>query len=115
MIRGTVESIDELIRLKCEQIKLLEELRANLEIAARAAIDPNSIARVGYDQSKDLRWKKWPPYMKATIRPEWNYVVLKDGSRVDVPIDWQGPLDEEKRKREEKAAALRELRESRGW
>lgn len=110
MIRGAVEQIDELIRLKRRQIELLEELRANLEIAARAGVDPNDIARVGYDQSKDLRWNKWPPYMKATIQPEWNYVVLKDGSRVNVAIDWQGPLDEEKRKREEKAAALREAR-----
>jgi hypothetical protein len=110
MIRGTIESIDDLIRLKRRQIKLLEELRANLAIAERAGVDPNAIARVGYDQSKDLRWNKWPPYMKATIQPEWNYVVLKDGTRVDVPIDWRGPLDEEKRKRGEKAIALREQR-----
>lgn len=93
LIPDTIEKINRLIVLKNQQIKLLEELKANLQLAERAGVDPKQIDRGGYDADKDERWKKWPGWMKDIIRPRTNYVILKDGRRIDVPIDWKGELE----------------------
>lgn len=98
MIRGTIENIDELIALKLKAIELLRELRRNLDLAARAGVDPNLIARAGYDPTKDMRLHKWPArWLEGIDRPH-NYVILKDGTRIEVPIDWETRKQEEREK-----------------
>lgn len=96
LVLDTVESIDELIRLKRESIRLLEELRGQLAFCARAGLDPKNVERTGYDSSKDERWTRWTATEQRTIgvAPEPNYAILKDGTRVDVPIDWKAKRDE---------------------
>lgn len=96
LIHGTINSIEKVIELHYQKIRLMEELKIGLLMAERAGVSPEEIEKVGYDPLKDERWKKWPWWLQNRgdgIRPEHNYVILKDGTRIDVPIDWKTALD----------------------
>jgi hypothetical protein len=97
-IAGAIAAIDELLVLREKQRLLLLELRHNLDIAARAGVDPNDIASRGYDPAIDLRWRKWPSFWQNEIVPETNFVTLKSGVRVDIPNDWETRLRESREK-----------------
>lgn len=98
-----IQSVDELIALTEKKLVLLRELRAALDLAARAGVHPRDVAASGYDPSTDDRWKKYPNHLRhgGAIRPVTNFVKLKDGTRVELPIDWKAEL--EKFRRHQKA------------
>ncbi len=85
MIVETIAQIDELIALTLKKVELFRELRHALDLANRAGVHPNEIARSGYDPAADPRWNRWPAHATAAMEPETNYVVLKDGRRIDLP------------------------------
>lgn len=97
----TIESIDKLIALEERRIVLLRELRKSYSLALRAGVPAGDIERMGYDESKDMRLVKWPHILRGSIQPDMNYVILKDGRRIDVPIDWETRLKEWKDKQRE--------------
>lgn len=70
----------------------------------KAGVDPNLITKHGYDQARDHRWTRWPHGMQRMIeiRPEPNYVILKDGTKVEWEIDWEGPLNAWREKERER-------------
>jgi hypothetical protein len=93
------ETVDRLIALTEQKLALLRELRAALEIAERAGVHPDDIDRTGYDPKTDERWARWPARETADIKPETNYVILKDGTRVELPIDWKAKREEMRKAR----------------
>jgi hypothetical protein len=80
-----------MIALKEESVRLLRELRLQLEFCERAGLDVHQIERCGYDPNKDGRLTNWRAEEQVKIGTPvvLNYAVLKDGSRVDVPIPWK--------------------------
>jgi hypothetical protein len=85
------ETVDRLIALTEQKLALLRELRAG--------VHPDDIDRTGYDPKTDERWARWPARETADIKPETNYVILKDGTRVELPIDWKAKREEMRKAR----------------
>lgn len=88
-----LKDIDEMIALRRESLRLLEELRETYALAGRAGVDAREVDHAGYDPAADGRWTRpeWRSY-RDRITPEVNYLVLRDGRRIDVPIDWRAGL-----------------------
>jgi hypothetical protein len=78
-----VAQIDQLIALSEKKIALLRELRAQFVLAQRAGVHPNEIARAGFDPLIAPRWR-WREIEHGGKQPTTNYVVLKDGRRIDL-------------------------------
>jgi hypothetical protein len=92
----TLALIDQIIAAKKEQLRLLGDLRLQVEFIERAGLRYQDVERTGYDANKDERLTRWTATEQDRIGlPRvLNYAILKDGTRVDVPIDWQTPRDE---------------------
>jgi hypothetical protein len=86
-IPNTIAQIEKIIDLKTQQVRLLLELRRNLRIAMAAGVDPDAVATCGYDRGTDPRWRK-QKHGQPDPKPAPNYVILKDGRRVDfAPVE----------------------------
>lgn len=89
-----IANVDELLRLRHESLKLLQELRQCLILAQRFGVNPNEIAKAGFDPKLTYLggfsgfMHAHDKALQADIR-ELNYVVLKDGRRVELPEKWQ--------------------------
>jgi hypothetical protein len=92
----TLALIDQIIAAKKEQLRLLGDLRLQVEFIERAGLRYQDVERTGYDANKDERLTRWTATEQDRIGlPRvLNYAILRDGTRVDVPIDWQTPRDE---------------------
>lgn len=94
MIHGTVNSVDELIRLSLKKVELLRELRRSLTLCEKFGVDPNDVEKFGHDPALDRRdcFGNIAYYDDISLDlKEPNYVVLKDGTRVDQKEPWDDP------------------------
>ncbi len=95
--------VDELIALTEKKLILLRELRHAFDLAERAGVHPNEIDRSGYDPKTDERLTHLPARRTQGMKPVTNYVILKDGRRIDLPIEWR--TEKEKMRQEALNAA----------
>lgn len=91
-LNAAIASIDEMILLTEKKIALLKELRHSLTLASYFGVDANQIEKFGYDPTLDRSARfgylcRAPEFEKDVTQP--NYVVLKDGSRVEKPELWE--------------------------
>lgn len=91
-IDGMIKSLDQIIEATQKKVQLYGEMRKMFLIAKSAGVHPRDIEGSGYNPKTDPRWDKYPNWYKQHIQPMPNYVVLKDGRRVDFTIDWKAEL-----------------------
>lgn len=86
--KGAIESTDELIRLNCEKLKLLQELRRNLALCEYFGVNVNDVEAFGFDpyhRSAQFGFSMYEYACDRDLEPDlgrFNYVVLKSGERV---------------------------------
>lgn len=91
-IEQMIESVDELLRLRHESLKLLQELRRRFVLAQRFGVHPDEIVKDGFDPTLDFRRRFGYLCLRVDFDNDlWepNYVILKDGRRIEQYETWE--------------------------